>query len=174
VKTWLLVLSIVVAVFVARGLTVSYLLWRANRLLALMKRYWEGQEDWGEAGGRKREIVRLFRVAQIKEPGVDMFNPTPGGYMHRQASAWDNLFARREDVQQLVFDSFVEAKGYFKDEIRRSFIPAFWPSVFANVPADALVYLGVKPEAVAVRVAKITAGLIEFGAAVFAVWSAAS
>jgi hypothetical protein len=139
-----------------------------------MERYWKGEADWGEAGGRKREIVRLFRVAQLTEPSVDRFSATPGGYMHRSASAWQNLFTKRNDVQQLVFDAFVESSGYFKDEIRRSLIPVFWPSVFANLPGDALVYTGVKPGAAAVRIAKVLTGVVGFIAAVFAVWRGAS
>jgi hypothetical protein len=69
-STWLFVLLIVIGFFVLRGLAFLYLLWRTVTLLDLMKRYWKEDLDWGEAGGRKREIVRLFRAAQIKEPGV--------------------------------------------------------------------------------------------------------
>lgn len=171
---WLLVAVIVVALFVFRGLAFTYLLWRANRLLALMKRYWKGEVTYGDVGGRKREIVRLFRVAQVGEPGVDRFHPAPGGYIPRTLSAWQNVFAKSGDVQQLIFDSFIEARGYFRDEIRRSFIPVFWPSVFINLPADALVYVGVSPGAAAVRVAKIVTGVAGLVGVIFAIWRAAT
>jgi hypothetical protein len=173
VPTWLLVVLLVVAFFVLRGLVFVYLLWRADRLLKLMQRYWKKELDWAQAGGRKQEIIRLFRSAQIKEPGYDHFSPTPSGQViHRAGSAFDNLFARRGDVQQLVFDAFVEAKGYFKDEIRRSLIPVYWPSVLINVPADLLVYVGVKPESVAVRVARAVMSVVSFLAAALTVWAA--
>lgn len=160
--TWLAVLLVVVALFVVRGCVFGYLLWRASRLLSLVQRYWKKELTWEAAGERKREIVRLFRVAQLTEPGVDLYSPAPGGrVVHRQASVFDNLYLRRGDVQQIVFDCFVEAKGYFRDEIRRSLVPVFWPSVLMNLPADVLVYLGVKPTATVVRVSKVVAALIE-------------
>jgi hypothetical protein len=172
---WLIVLLIVVALFVLRGLAFAYLRWRAKRLLALMERYWKKEVTWGQVGGRKREIVRLFRVAQLTEPAVDRFHPAPfGSYIPRQLSAWENIFSRTGDVQQLVYDAFVEAKGYFTDEIRRSFIPVFWPSVFINLPADALVYVGVSPGAAAVRVSKIVTAVVGLVAAIFGIWRAAA
>jgi hypothetical protein len=92
--------------------------------------------------------------------------------MYRTSSAFDNLFLKRGDVQQLVFDAFVEAKGYFKDEIRRSFVPVFWPSVLINLPADILIYVGVKPESAVVRIARVAMATATFLAAVVTIWSA--
>jgi len=148
---WAIAALTIVGFFVVRASVFAYLLWRANRLGRLMDSYWRGEKTWAEAGGRKREIMNLFRIARLVKPAYDLYSPAPGGYIRRDASMFDNMFAKRGEVQQGIFDAFVETKGYFRDEIRRSLIPVFWPSVIANIPADLIVYVGVKPETVAVR-----------------------
>lgn len=168
--SWLAVVLIVIALFLLRALVFAYLLWRARALCALMKRYWKDELNWAQAGGRKREIVRLFRVAQIHEPGIHHFGSAPSGWMHQTAGAFDIL--KRGDTQQLIFDAFVEATGYFKDEIRRSVVPIFWPSVVVNLPADLLAYVGIRPEGAAVRIARVVSAVVAFAVSLLAVWTA--
>ena len=146
---WQVAVVVVVGFMVIRAAVFGYLLWRADRLAALMDAYWRDEKTWAEAGGRKREIAGLFRIARLRRPGYDLYKAAPGGYLRRDASVFDNIFAKNADVVQLVFDAFIEAKGYFRDEIRRSLIPVFWPSVIGNIPADILVYVGVQPESTA-------------------------
>jgi hypothetical protein len=171
-STWLLVLLLVAALFVLRGIVFCWWLWRLDALEELMHRYWKHAVERPEVGDRKREIVRLFRVAHLKEAVVDDVNFHIGGWMHRTASTWDNLLVQRTDVQQFLYDAFVEAKGYFRDEIRRSFIPVFWPSVAINVIPDILVYVGVKPEAAALSVMKAVIAVAGVLGTALALWSA--
>jgi len=164
-----MIVLIVVAFFVARGFVFTYLVWRSTRLLALMNRYWRDEVTFAEAGGRKREIQRLFRAARLTEPGVDFVDAVaPFQIVHRVGSVFENIFLDRGDVQQLVFDAFVEARGYFTDEIRRSLIPVFWPSVVADLPTDILVYLGMRPSKHNLLIARAV-GAVSFVAAVLGI-----
>jgi hypothetical protein len=166
---WLVALVIVLGLFAVRGLTFTYLYVRAGQLRALLDRYWRDEVTYPQVAGRKREIVGLFSAARVKAPGYDKFTPTPGGWMHRTLGVFDNIFVKERGVPHFVSDSFLEARGYFVDEIRRSFIPIYWPSVIINTPADLLVYIGVSPETAVVRVAKVMTGLAAFAAAIVAI-----
>lgn len=135
-----------------------------------MERYWANEVESAKAKERQSEIVRLFRAAQLKEPAYTTFRPAPGGYTSHWATVFDNIFLRHRDVQAGVSQSFAEAKGYFRDEIRRSFIPVFWPSVLINLPADALVYAGLSPEATGVRVAKLVSAAAGLAGGAVTVW----
>lgn len=166
---WVMVVLVVSAVMLARASAMTYMLWRANTMLAMMKRYWARELSYGDVGPKKREIVSLFRAAQITEPGMTIQEPAVGGFITHKASVFQNLFMRRGDVQQLVFDSFLEARGYFKDEVRRSLVPVFWPSVLARIPSDLLVYVGLGGSAgnsKAVRIAHVVGWVLETGVAV--------
>jgi hypothetical protein len=168
---WSIVVLVVIgAFFIGRGLVFAYFLWRAHMLENLMWRYWREEIKWSEAGQRKREIVGLFRVAKLREPGYDHYSSGPGTtFVHRQVGVFANVFLARRDVQQLVHDSFVEAKGYFKDEIRRSFIPIYWPSVVINLPADLLAYAGVNLDGALLQASRVVTGLLGAAASVFGV-----
>lgn len=163
---WLVAVIVAAGFMLIRAGVFAYLLWRANRLAALMNAYWREEKTWAEAGGRKREIAGLFRAAKLGQPGYNLYQPAPGGYLRRDASVFDNIFAKSGDVQQLVFDAFIEAKGYFQDEIRRSLIPVFWPSVIGNLPADILIYIGVARESVAVRAVRAVGWLATVAGAI--------
>jgi hypothetical protein len=171
--TWLVVLLVVIGVFVARAACFAYLWWRASVLKARQLQYLGDELTYAQVAERKREIVRLWRVAHVKQAGTMFYNPAPyGAYLPQQAQVWDNIFVKREDIQHNVHDFFLEAIGYFKDEVRRSLIPIFWPSVVFNFFGDVLVYIGVPPESVFVRVANVIGGLASFAAAIVTIYLA--
>jgi hypothetical protein len=143
VPEWLLILLCVVAFFIVRGLCMTYLLWRTDVLSERQYKFAVGEIPYQEVAQRKTEIHRLWRVAHIPQGMVLIYEPAPFGRVNQiQANLWDNVQVRDADVQQKVLTLFQQAIGYFRDEIRRSFIPIFWPSVVFNLVGDVLVYVG--------------------------------
>ena len=167
---WLIIVVCVVAFFILRGICMAYFLWRANVLSERQRQYVLGNLPYAEIAQRKTEITRLWRVAHLKQAMALVYEPAPFGQMTQiQASVWDNVHLQIPEIQKTVLTLFEQAIGYFKDEVRRSFIPVFWPSVAFNLFGDVLVYIGVSPESAAVRVANLIGGLAAIAGAVASV-----
>lgn len=167
---WLTITIIVVGLFLARGVIYAYLWWKAVRIRAMFNRYWDNELSFQQVGDRKREVVRLFRAAQVIEPAVTLYQPAPfGGVQQAQGSVFENPFLKTEDVAANVQHLLLEAIGYFRSEVRRSLIPLFWPSVLFHLPGDALIYVGVGRHTTIVRAANLVGGLATICAAVLAV-----
>jgi hypothetical protein len=67
-------------------------------------------------------------------------------------SIFDNLF---QNVTMNYVSSFlVEAEAFFKEQMKRCFVPVFWPSVFLTFPEDVAVYSGADPKRSRTVVAK--------------------
>lgn len=167
---WLTITVVVVGVFLARAAAYAYLWWRARRIRTMFDRYWDDTLPYLEIADRKREVVRLFRAAQVIEPSVTLYQPAPyGGVQAAQGSVFENPFLKTTDVAANVQHLLLEAIGYFRGEVRRSLIPLFWPSVLFHLPGDALIYLGIGRDTTTVRAANLVGGLATIAGAFVAV-----
>lgn len=157
---------------VARGLTVLYLAVRTNRVHHLLERYWLGEVDQGLSAHKKSYIRGLLRTAQVPEAKVAYIDPVGfGRFVEGHASLADNMLTRRPEVIPLARVAMMEAEGYYRDEVRRSLVPVFWPSVLAHLPSDLLVVVGVNPGSVATRAATAIGWIATVVASVVGVWA---
>lgn len=101
-------------------------------------------------------IISLFKKAGLEDGTVTVVEPLGFGYVqHREAPLFENLTARREDIVGLTIQNFHKAIGVYRSRMLEAFSPFYWLEVIVYLPRNVLVYLGVPPESVFVKIAQL-------------------
>lgn len=132
------------------GLGVTWFgMWRkTRRIAARMRAYWDNESSYAQVVGLRQQLLRLFQLARISDVRIGV--SSPGAWS--SISVFDHLF--QPSTRNAVSGFLVEAESFFGHQMRRCFVPVFWPSVLLTFPEDVAVYFGADPKKSRTVVAK--------------------
>lgn len=115
----------------------------------------ENRKDFYISNNRQR-IVQLFKKSNIKDTHRSHVESLGLGYVGTSSiSLFENISGLREDIVNLVFANLQEACSVFRSRILESFNPVYWGELIIFLPKNILVYLGVKPEKIIIKIFQI-------------------
>jgi hypothetical protein len=104
----------------------------------------------------KAQIRELFKDAGITDGYVGYVEPM--GMMQIRtgnASVFENLLNRREDIVSQVLGMFLQAIGTYRSRMVETFNPLYWLEAAVNLPKHLSRYLGVSQESMLTKIAQV-------------------
>lgn len=91
----------------------------------------------------KTEIIEIFKRSGITHPSIQRTEPAGYGYISKKdVDVWDNMFVNDQEVIQVIYSSFIDARGVFKLRLRQTFNPLYWVELLIFLPGKMFNYLG--------------------------------
>jgi hypothetical protein len=111
--------------------------------------------DW-EFNQHQLQIIELFKKAGIEDSIIPVIEPLGYGYVgSSNTSVFKNITNTREDIVALTFHFFHQAIGTYRSRMFEVFSPIYWVEFIIYLPKQTLIYLGVPPENMVVKIAQI-------------------
>lgn len=102
-------------------------------------------------------IEKMFLRAGVKDYALPELQYAGFGKVFEgRLRVVDNLSVPRKDVANAAFRMFSKARGTYKSRMIESLSPLYWVEFIIFFPKNIIVYLGVKPKSVVVKLAQLS------------------
>ena len=102
------------------------------------------------------QIVKIFNSAGVEDSTVSNVRSVGfGHFQSSQASVFDNLEVKREDVVNLVKRMFYKSIGVYRSRMYETINPLYWVELIVFLPKHALNYIGLSLDSVVINITQI-------------------
>ncbi len=142
-----------------------------------MKRFLIDYDSWLKKPGddfitHRTQIINLLKGANISDPHIPVVQPRGHGQLVSfNASAFLNFPSLDPEQSFVMVMCFNDAIGVYRERVKESFSLFYWVNLVIFLPKNILIYLGVKPENISVKILQVLWWLMApIGTAAFALY----